>query len=117
MTVEIVHSELLSDDIPAIWACRLEITQNSMVYALPATAPGDLLESELQAYFDAQEDALWGVAQIKQIAPDVTLYLPERELLRRLLGVLLDELNALRQLHGLPDRTLEQLKHALRSKL
>jgi hypothetical protein len=96
------------------WACQLELSQDSESYSLPATAPGELEEAELQAYFDAREDSLWQLAQEKQYEADVLKSLGKRELLQRLAQVLVDELNILRGLHGLPPRTMAQLKQALK---
>ena len=41
----------------------------------------------------------------------------ERRLLRAFAGLLIDELNTLRTLHGLPDRTSAQLRTSLRNKV
>jgi len=110
--IEIVHAIRIED----IWSCSLELSQGDARWALPATAPGNLSEEDLQAYFDAQESDLWQVAERKQYPADVMLYLVERELLRRFLNILLDEINILRGVAGLPPRTLAQLKNALREK-
>ena len=114
--IEIVSAARTYDDVIGTWrwVCWLELTEDSEALWLPATALGELKETELQAHFDAQEDHLWTVAQQKQHQPDVTLHLRERELLRRLVKVILGEINILRGVAGLPPRTLEQLKRALK---
>ena len=114
--IEIISAKRTYDDMADAWRwiCWLELAQDSEVLWLPTTAPGELEEAELQARFDVQEDYLWTVARQKQYQPDVTLHLRERELLRRLVRVILSEINILREVAGLPPRTLEQLKRALK---
>jgi hypothetical protein len=58
----------------------------------------------------------WQLTQ-DQTAAQARWDAPEERLLRALALVLLDELNTLRQQHGLPARTAAQLKAALRQKL
>lgn len=48
------------------WQCDLYITKNGTTLYLPATAPGELQEGELQPYFEAREDWLWVIAEEKQ---------------------------------------------------
>ena len=114
--IEITSAERMYDDVADTWrwVCWLELIEDGEVLWLPSTAPGELEEAELQAHFDAQEDYLWTVARQKQHRPDVTLHLRERELLRRLVKVMLGEINILREVAGLQPRTLEQLKRALK---
>lgn len=64
MTIQIILSDYIID--LSIWSCWLEITDSIDTWILPATAPGTLVENELQAYFDTQESKLWQIAQIKQ---------------------------------------------------
>ena len=114
--IEIASAERTYESMTGTWrwVCWLEIVENSEVFWLPATAPGELEEAELQAHFGALGAYLWTVAQQKQHQPDVTLHLRERELLRRLVEVILSEINILREVAGLPPRTLKQLKRALK---
>lgn len=103
-----------SDSESGAWICWLELSQDEETWWLPATAPGDVLEGELQAHFEARWDGLWRLAQEKQHAPDIVQRLAERELLVRLVKVILSEVNILREAAGLEPRTLAQLKRALR---
>lgn len=112
--IEIVGAELTSDNI---WVCWLEISRLTQAWMLPATAPGNLLENELQAHFDGREDELWIMADAKQYAPDIYEHLKSKWVLKALAAVMLDEINTLRQQHGLAARTAEQLREAVKGKL
>ncbi len=118
MTIEIIEAQKIVDEETDIWAVWLEITQLSTSWLLPTTAPGTLLESELQAHFDVRETSLFAVAQQRQIAPDA-IY--ERVLSGRVLkafaALVLDEINILRAEAGLSARTAEQLRTAIKTKL
>lgn len=115
MNIEIVYAERLCDGLDCWWACELWVTEEGTTLAIPATAPENLLQPELQAYFDGIQDRVWDVAVRKGFAPDVLIRLSERLLLIRLVKLILDEINILRAEAGLPPRTLEQLKEALKS--
>lgn len=113
--IEIVSREKIVDEELniAYWYCWLEISRNTETWAISATAPDELEEAELQAHFEGMEAEVWQVAVQKQYQPDATLHLRERELLKRLVKVILSEINILRDVAGLPPRTLKQLKRAL----
>lgn len=121
MTIEIVDAVYQAADpgpgMPAVWVCSLEITQASTTWALPATAPGTLTKGELQIYFDAKEAGLWALAQEKGYEADVWGNVSIRRVAKAFSEVAIDEFNILRDLHGLPDRTLAQLATAIKNKL
>lgn len=117
--IEIVSSELVTEEETGAntWACWLEISQMGQAWMLPATASGGLLEGELQAHFDGREGGLWQIADAEQYAPDIYEHLMSRRVLKAFAAVMLDELNILRQQHGLAARTAEQLRDAIKGKL
>lgn len=117
--LEIVNAQLAGDTELGgdHWVCLLEIDKDGQAWMLPATAPSDLMESELQAHFDAREAGLWEIAQRKQYTSDIYEWLEPRHVLKAFAGVMLDEINALRQQHGLAARTAEQLGDAIKGKL
>lgn len=118
MTIEIVQAEIVSDELAGnLWACWLQVTQAADSWMLPATAPGDLEESELQAHFDARAAELWRVAQAKRYPPDVWERIPLKRLLKAFALVLLDEINLLRERAGLQPRTADQIATAIKGKL
>jgi hypothetical protein len=118
VTIEIISSEKIEvDETTTVWSVWLEITQVAQTWALPTTAPDTLAEADLQAYFDAREADLWGVAQTKQHPPNIYDRPPLRRVLKAFAAVVLDEINILRQQHLLPDRTAEQLVTAIKSNL
>ena len=114
--ITIVSQQLQPEDElrPARWSCWLEVSRDEEIRAISATAPGELPEYELQAYFEGMDAAIWQIAIQERHEPDVVGYLQERELLRRLVKVMLSEINILREVAGLSPRTLEQLKRALK---
>jgi hypothetical protein len=114
---ELVESDGVVSDAEDIWVCWLEITQAAQAWMLPATAPGDLLEDELQAYFDARETELWQIADAKQYALDIYEWLEPRRVLKAFAGVMLDEINVLRGEQGMPLLTAEDWEGAIREKL
>jgi hypothetical protein len=115
ITVEIIDKML---DDAGFWMCWLEITSNSTSWYLPAAAPGDLEAGDLQAHFNAQANYLWQLADGgKGFAPNILLWPRERRLIRAFAEVVKDEVNILRAYHSLPDRTLAQLKAAIKAKL
>lgn len=119
MTIEIIEAELQEDfeSGTSVWACWLEIDQAGEAYLLPATAPGSLLEVDLQAHFDAQEAGLFALAQVKGLdVNEVYERIPKRAL-RAALLLILDEINILRGLHSLADRTPAQARTAFKNKL
>lgn len=63
--IQIISAEFV-DESPSFWNCWLELTQGDESYSLPATAPGEIAESELLAHFGADEASLWQTAQRKQ---------------------------------------------------
>lgn len=115
--IEIISmKEIDFEDVP-VWACWLEIHNGETSWMLPATAPGSLGKSELQAHFDAQEQSLWQIAQAKQYPTDLYEYVPPKRVLKALALVIMDEINILRQAAGLAERTPGQVRAALKSKL
>lgn len=67
MAIDITEALLKTDvDSGNYWQCWLKITDGVDTWMLPATAPGTLTINDLQAYFDAQENYLWGIATKKQ---------------------------------------------------
>lgn len=117
--IVIISVELTSNEEDgSSWVCWLKISQDAQTWMLPATAPGGLLESELQAYFDKQEAELWRVADTKRYAPDVYRYTKPERVLKALSGVLLNEINFLRSRSGVRDPiTKEDLERAIEKKL
>ena len=119
MTIEIVDKEFIEDLELGIsyWASLLEITQLAEAFLLPANAPGTLAEGDLQSHFDAKEAELFALAQEKGFAVD-TLYerIPKR-VMKAFALVILDEINILRDQHGLALRTEAQLRTAVKGKL
>ncbi|MEE9365457.1 MAG: hypothetical protein V3W44_02120 [Dehalococcoidales bacterium] len=116
--IEIISAELLSEEGAAdTWICWLEISQMGQTWMLPATASGGLLEGELQAHFDGRGGGLWQIADAEQYAPDIYEHLMSRRVLKAFAAVMLDELNILRQQHGLAARTAGQLRDAIKGKL
>ena len=118
MTIEIIEAVLETDDEGGtIWSAWLEVEQAGEAYLLPTTAPGGLAEGGLQAYFDADEAALFSLAQAKGYAPDTIYERMERRVLKAFALVVLDEINLLRAQHGLAARTAEQLRSAIKARL
>jgi len=70
------------------------------------------IDTEVQARFQASSDTI-------RTNSKLTLYrFNNRDLLLRALAdVIKDEINLLRTLHGMPDRTLKQLKTAIKNKI
>lgn len=78
---------------------------------------GGLPESgDLQPILDAREAKLLQVAIAKGQLFDV-YELTVQRVLKALTLVITDELNILRALHGLPDRTADQIKGAIKNRL
>ncbi len=115
--IEIVSAEKIETTEESYWACWLEISQGEEVWMLPATAPGALAEGELQAFFDAKESELWGIAQAKQYEADLHQHVEAKRVLKAFAAVVLDEVNILRGELGLSERTREQLRQAIKAKL
>lgn len=117
--IEIIDVELVSNEEigTTTWACWLEISQDGRTWMLPATAPGNLLEGELQAHFGGQESELWRVADEKQYVPNIYGLLEPGCILEAFVEVMLDEINILRGEQGLEPRTIEQLRQAIKAKL
>ena len=93
------------------WFCDLEISEGGKTYSLPREyAPGNLEEQQVQAYFDARADYLWGVAQRKGRPPDILQNIPLRRLIKAILLVILDEINVLRQALEFQPRTIAQFR-------
>lgn len=114
--IEIVQAARYEDE-RAYWACWLELSQDSEMWWLPATAPGSLSEGELLAHFEAKGLALWRIAQAKKYLPDLHAHIPASRVLRAFVTVVLDELNILREAAGLSPRTIEQLRRAIKNKM
>ena len=74
------------------------------------------LTGDLQAILDARESELFQAASAAGVTFEV-YDLIERRIIKALALVIMDELNILRALHGLPDRTPGQIKTAIKSKL
>ncbi len=118
MTIEIIETEFTINDDNEFWAVWLEISQLGTNWLLPATAPGNLLEADLQAHFDTREAELWVVAQQKAILPNAVYErIVSGRIAKAFALVVLDEVNLLRAQHGLSARTAEQLRTALKAKL
>lgn len=116
--IEIITAEYTENAFGGTyWACWLEISLGEETWMLPATAPGELVEGELQAFFDAKESELWAVAQAKQHTVDLYQHVAVKRVLKAFALVALDEFNILRGEHSLPERTAEQLKAAIKAKL
>lgn len=125
--IEIVQAEFISDESGSYWSCWLEINQGTENWMLPATAPGDVLEADLQAYFDARQAELWRVAQAKQYPVDVFERISPKRILKELALIQLDDsnrktrkINELCQIAGiaeLPEVTQEQSIALLKSRL
>ena len=84
-------------------------------HPLPAAAPCDC--PDLQSHFEAKEEELWVLAKSKGYSTDILEMLPQYELIKALALLVLDEINALREVANLPPRTIEQLKAGLRNKM
>lgn len=127
MTIEIIEAELSELDGDSLWACWLEISQAAESYLLPATAPGTLLQADLQAHFDAKETKLFALAQAKGLDIEKIYDFLPKHIARAFALVTLDEINVLRSeisdlkaLHSLPalaQRTATQLRQAVKNKL
>lgn len=115
--IEIVDTEQIEQLDILIWSCWLEISQGPEAYMLPATAPGELAEGDLQAYFDGREAELWAVAQEKQYPVDLFERVQVKRVLKAFALVVLDEINILRQRAGMPERTADQIITAIKAKL
>ena len=115
--IEILSAEFISDEDRQFWACWLQITENEERWMLPTTAPGTLVNGDLQAYFEAREAELWRVAQIKQYTPDVLKRAPSRRLLKSVVLVIVDEINILREEQGMPELTEAEMIAAVKAKL
>ena len=74
------------------------------------------LAGNLQDILDSQETTLFQAAQAKGKTFDI-FEVTERRVLKALTLVILDEINLLRQQHGLPDRSESQIRGAIKSKL
>ena len=70
IVIEIITFDLNVEEIDTFWVCWLKITNTPDSYMLPATAPGILIESELQSHFDNNATELWALANIKQYPID-----------------------------------------------
>ena len=99
------------------WLCDLWITQESTTWYLPATAPGSLQESELQAHFEAQESELWDIAQRKQRPPDIFENVGAKRIIKALALVMLDEVNRSREADGEDTLTKKEWKQMILDKL
>jgi hypothetical protein len=99
------------------WRCWLELTDGIDTWHLPATAPDDLGAGDPQAHFDAQADDLWLLAQEKAYSPNILLWPQERRLIRAYAEVVKDEINIIRAHLGLSERTMAQLRAAIKNKL
>ena len=115
--IEIVDAELVSDVDGPYWSCWLEITQGPEAWMLPTTAPGSLGKGDLQGHFDANEDELWTVAQAKQYSVNIFERVPLKRVLKAFALVVLDEINILRGVAGLAERTPSQIITAIKAKL
>jgi hypothetical protein len=73
ITITITEAVLVpaTEDETGYWNCKLIVDQDGTAWLLPATAPASLAQNELQAYFDAQADSLWVIADSKQIPATV----------------------------------------------
>ena len=60
---------------------------------------------------------MWDVAQRKQYAVDIFERVPLKRILKAFALVVLDEINILRGVAGLPERTPGQIMGAIRGKL
>lgn len=117
MTIEIIEAELTEFEDDLFWDCWMEIGQQAEAYLLPATAPASLAQADLQAHFEAREAELFRLAQVNGIAVDeIYNRLPKRAL-RTALLMIMDEINILRGLHGLSERTPAQARTAFKNKL
>lgn len=74
------------------------------------------LIGDLQPILDSQESELWQAASAAGQLFDV-YELTVQRVLKALALVITDELNILRALHGLPDRTADQIKGAIKNRL
>lgn len=116
MIINIVSIEKITPEhVQPRWMCWLELTEDDTALWLPATAPGELAVEDLQAHFDAQQVRLWQIAQEEEYEIDVIKRLPEHELLKRILRLILNEINILRNVAGLEPRTMAQLKQHLKN--
>lgn len=74
------------------------------------------LEGDLQAILDARFDELWAAASVRRRPVD--LYeITAKRVLKAFALVVLDEINILRQQHGLAQRTAGQIEDAIKNKL
>lgn len=119
MTIEILDKTLQDDGVtPAIWAITIEITDGFDTYLSTATEPGSTAEGDLQTALEAREADLFAVAAAKGVVPDVTYGgVDIRKVLKAFALVVLDEVNILRGNDGLADRTVDQLRAAVKNKL
>lgn len=117
--IEIIQAVRAQDEMlkELRWICWLELSQDGETWWLPATAPGDLAEGDLLAYFEAQETELWQLAQRKQYQPDVHEHIQAKRVLRAFALVVLDEINILRSELGLEPRTADQIRQAIKNRL
>lgn len=120
MTIEIIAKPkriTVEGDGEQRWQCDLWIARNSTTWYLAATASGDLLESELQGYFEAREDWLWGIAQQKQQPPDIFENVGAKRIMKALALVDLDEHNRSRVADGEPVLTKHEWRQMILDKL
>jgi hypothetical protein len=69
--IEILTQQRVEDGVgPAYWSCWLWLSEAGEEWALPATAPGDLLEGKLLAWFEGRAGELWKVAREKRYTMD-----------------------------------------------
>ena len=127
ITVEILNpvSTIRDEDgSPLSQGTLVAVSDGTTTYDLPVG--GIPLEADAQTWLDDNAEALWLVAQARGNTSDVLFSARERELLIALVKVLLDEINLLRQAivtihpaaaNQLPQRTLSQVRGAIKNKL
>lgn len=109
--MDIIEADLITiDDNLILWDCDLEVDS----LEIKATAPGDLQKGQLQAYFDSKLPELQRVAARKGKPVDV---FGAKRISQALALVIMDEINILREIAGLPLRNVAQIKAAIREKL
>lgn len=116
ITIEILDSWWYPGDPtegdPA-WECLIELTDGSETRMAKATVPGeaDMTEPEMLTYLAIMDEALWETAHHED---DIVVLLREPEIRKRITRLLLSEINILREVAGLPPRTMEQFKEVLK---
>ena len=78
------------------------------------TVTGDIVSLMSQAERDAVDAVNESAQRDLQIVEDIDRL---ESVMRQIVKMIVDELNILRALHGLPNRTLAQVRNQLRSKL